>query len=133
MLAFIAPDIPVSHALLGKSAVWQTEIISHRNFKLCKFPQQHRHKIRVRPYYLYQCDPVVGSGHFRTTIEKGLEIIRGLRGHTSGYAVPTYVVDAPGGGGKIPLLPEYFVGREDGYALLKNYEDKIFRYPDFTQ
>ncbi len=89
-------------------------------------------RIRVRPYYLYQCDPVVGSGHFRTTIEKGLEIIKGLRGHTSGYAVPTYVVDAPGGGGKIPLLPDYFVGREDGYAILKNYEDKIFRYPDFT-
>ncbi len=90
-------------------------------------------KIRVRPYYLYQCDPVVGSGHFRTPIEKGLEIIKGLRGHTSGYAVPTYVVDAPGGGGKIPLLPEYYMGREDGYALFKNYEEKIFRYPDFTQ
>lgn len=89
-------------------------------------------KIRVRPYYLYQCDPVVGSGHFRTTIEKGLEIIRGLRGHTSGYAVPTYVVDAPGGGGKIPLLPDYFVGREDGFVLLKNYEDKLFRYPDYS-
>ncbi len=88
-------------------------------------------KIRVRPYYLYQCDPVVGSGHFRTTIEKGLEIIKGLRGHTSGYAVPTFVVDAPGGGGKIPLLPDYFLGHENGYALLKNYEDKIFRYPDF--
>jgi lysine 2,3-aminomutase len=90
-------------------------------------------KIRVRPYYLYQCDPVVGTSHFRTTIEKGLEIIRGLRGHTSGYAVPTYVVDAPGGGGKIPLLPDYFEGREDGYVLLKNYEEKVFRYPDFTQ
>ncbi|MCK9421744.1 MAG: KamA family radical SAM protein [Bacteroidales bacterium] len=89
-------------------------------------------KIRVRPYYLYQCDPVVGSGHFRTTIEKGLEIIRGLRGHTSGYAVPTYVVDAPGGGGKIPLLPDYFVGREDDFVLLKNYEDKLFRYPDYS-
>jgi len=89
-------------------------------------------KVRVRPYYLYQCDPVVGSGHFRTSIEKGLQIIRGLRGHTSGYAVPTYVVDAPGGGGKIPLLPDYFVGREDGFALLKNYEEKVFRYPDFS-
>jgi lysine 2,3-aminomutase len=86
---------------------------------------------RVKPYYLYQCDPVVGSHHFRTTIEKGLSIMRGLRGFTSGYAVPTYVVDAPGGGGKIPLLPDYFEGREEGYALLKNYEEKIFRYPDF--
>jgi len=89
-------------------------------------------KIRVRPYYLYQCDPILGSAHFRTPIEKGLEIIRGLRGHTSGYAVPQYVVDAPGGGGKIPLLPDYFQGREDGYVLLKNYEDKIFKYPDFS-
>lgn len=87
-------------------------------------------KIRVRPYYLYQCDPVVGTGHFRTTIEKGLEIIKGLRGHTSGYAVPTYVVDAPGGGGKIPLLPDYNLGHEEGYTLLKNYEGKTFRYPD---
>lgn len=90
-------------------------------------------KIRVRPYYLYQCDPVVGSGHFRTPVEKGLEIIRGLRGHTSGYAVPTYVVDAPGGGGKIPLLPDYTEGREDDFLLLKNYEGKVFRYPDFTR
>jgi len=89
-------------------------------------------KIRVRPYYLYQCDPVVGSGHFKTTVEKGLEIIRGLRGHTSGYAVPTYVVDAPGGGGKIPLLPDYLEGREEGYLILRNYEGKSFRYPDFS-
>lgn len=87
-------------------------------------------KIRVRPYYLYQCDPVVGSGHFRTSVAKGLEIIRGLRGFTSGYAVPTYVVDAPGGGGKIPLLPDYVAGRDGDDLLLKNYEDKIFRYPD---
>ena len=87
-------------------------------------------KIRVRPYYLYQCDPIQGSSHFRTPVEKGLEIIRGLRGHTSGYAVPHYVIDAPAGGGKIPLLPEYFVGREGDEILLRNYEDKVFRYPD---
>jgi lysine 2,3-aminomutase len=89
-------------------------------------------KIRVRPYYLYQCDPILGSAHFRTPIDKGLEIIRGLRGHTSGYAVPQYVVDAPGGGGKIPLLPDYYQGREDGYVILKNYEDKTYKYPDFS-
>jgi lysine 2,3-aminomutase len=89
-------------------------------------------KIRVRPYYLYQCDPILGSGHFRTTIEKGLEIIRGLRGHTSGYAVPQYVIDAPGGGGKIPLLPEYYLGHAGPYAILQNYEGKTFRYPDLT-
>jgi lysine 2,3-aminomutase len=87
-------------------------------------------QIRVRPYYLYQCDPIAGSSHFRTPVEKGLEIIRGLRGHTSGYAVPHYVIDAPGGGGKIPLLPEYYVGREGNDVILKNYEGKIYKYPD---
>jgi lysine 2,3-aminomutase len=89
--------------------------------------------IRVRPYYLYQCDPILGSAHFRTTIDQGLEIIRGLRGHTTGYAVPQFVVDAPGGGGKIPLLPDYYQGREDNYVLLKNYEGRVFRYPDFSR
>ncbi len=88
-------------------------------------------KMRVRPYYLYQCDPIIGSAHFRTPVEKGLEIIKGLRGHTTGYAVPTYVIDAPGGGGKIPLLPEYVVGREGTDLLLRNYEGKTFRYPDY--
>ncbi len=87
-------------------------------------------KIRVRPYYLYQCDPIPGSAQFRTPVEKGLEIIRGLRGHTSGYAVPHYVIDAPGGGGKIPLLPDYYQGHEGTDVILKNYEGKIFRYPD---
>jgi lysine 2,3-aminomutase len=87
-------------------------------------------KIRVRPYYLYQCDPIPGSGHFRTPIEKGLELIKGLRGFTSGYAVPHFVIDAPGGGGKIPLLPEYYQGKIDGIAMLKNYEGKMFYYPD---
>lgn len=86
--------------------------------------------MRVRPYYMYQCDPISGSSHFRTTVEKGLEIIRGLRGHTTGYACPTYVIDAPGGGGKIPLMPEYVVGREGDELLLKNFEGKTFRYPD---
>lgn len=88
-------------------------------------------KIRVRPYYLYQCDPISGSVHFRTPIEKGLEIIRDLRGYTSGYAVPTYVIDAPGGGGKVPLLPEYYAGKEGDYVLLKNYRGKVYKYPDF--
>jgi len=87
-------------------------------------------KIRVRPYYLYQCDPILGSAHFRTSVMKGLEIIDGLRGHTSGYAVPHYVIDAPGGGGKIPLLPDYFQGREHGKVFLRNYEGKRFSYPD---
>ena len=87
-------------------------------------------QIRVRPYYLYQCDPISGSSHFRTPVHKGIEIIQGLRGHTSGYAVPTYVIDAPGGGGKIPLLPEYVVGRDGNCLLLKSYDGHIYRYPD---
>ena len=88
-------------------------------------------KVRVRPYYLYQCDPILGSSHFRTAVSKGIEMIEGLRGHTSGYAVPHYVVDAPGGGGKIPLLPDYFQGRLQGGVVLRNYENRLFRYPDY--
>lgn len=87
-------------------------------------------RIRVKPYYLYQCDPIVGSSHFRTPVDRALEIIRGLRGHTSGYAVPTYVIDAPGGGGKVPLLPDYTVGRDGDDLLLQNYHGNIYRYPD---
>lgn len=85
---------------------------------------------RVRPYYLYQCDPITGSSHFRTSVDKGLEIMQGLRGHTTGYAVPTYVIDAPGGGGKIPLLPDYVVGREGDDLILKNFEGNLYRYTD---
>jgi lysine 2,3-aminomutase len=87
-------------------------------------------KARVRPYYIYQCDPISGSSHLRTPIEKGLEIVDGLRGHTTGYAVPTFVVDAPGGGGKIPLLPNYLVGRDGNDVLLRNFEGEVYRYPD---
>ncbi|MGH7187286.1 MAG: KamA family radical SAM protein, partial [Pseudomonadota bacterium] len=87
-------------------------------------------KIRVKPYYLYQCDPITGSAHFRTSVDKGLEIIAGLRGHTSGYAVPTYVIDAPGGGGKIALIPDPVVGRDGGDILLRNFEGGVYRYRD---
>jgi len=87
-------------------------------------------KIRVKPYYLYQCDPVLGTAHFRVPVEKGLEIMRGLRGHTTGYAVPTFVIDAPGGGGKIPLLPDQRLERSGDRILLRNFEGKIFSYPD---
>ena len=86
--------------------------------------------MRVRPYYLYQCDPISGSSHFRTSVAKGLEIIQGLRGHTTGYAVPTYVIDAPGGGGKIPLQPDYLAGRDGDSLVLRNFEGKEYRYPD---
>ena len=88
--------------------------------------------MRVRPYYLYQCDPISGSSHLRTPVSKGLEIIEGLRGHTTGYAVPTFVIDAPGGGGKIPLQPDYVVGREGDFLVLRNYQGNTFRYPDPT-
>ena len=87
-------------------------------------------KIRVKPYYLYQCDPIMGSSHFRTPVSKGLEIYQGLRGHTTGYAVPTYVIDAPGGGGKIPLIPETVIGRDGNDLLIRNYEGNVYRYPD---
>jgi lysine 2,3-aminomutase len=86
--------------------------------------------MRVRPYYLYQCDPIVGSAHFRTPVAKGLDIIQGLRGHTTGYAVPTYVIDAPGGGGKIPLYPAAVVRRDDNALVLQNYAGHLYQYPD---
>jgi lysine 2,3-aminomutase len=87
-------------------------------------------KMRVRPYYLYQCDPIPGSRHFRTPVETGLKIIEALRGHTTGYAVPTLVIDAPGGGGKIPIGPEYVIGRDGDDVLLRNYAGEVYRYPD---
>lgn len=87
-------------------------------------------KFRIKPYYLYQCDPIPGSFHFRTSVSKGLEMIQGLRGHTTGYAVPTYAIDSPGGGGKIPLLPEYLIGRDENNIILRNFEGRIFQYPD---
>ncbi len=90
-------------------------------------------KNRVRPYYLYQCDPIIGSAHFRTPVAKGLEMIQSLRGHVSGYAVPQYVVDAPGGGGKIPLLPRYLEGDADGVLSLRNYRDDVYHYPDVIE
>jgi len=98
-----------------------------------KIVKELNHKLlmmRVRPYYIYQCDLSQGISHFRTPIEKGLEIIEALRGHTSGLAVPHFVVDAPGGGGKIPLLPEYMVKREGKKVTLRNFEHKQFVYEE---
>jgi lysine 2,3-aminomutase len=85
-------------------------------------------RIKVRPYYLFHCDPVTGAGHFRTSIWKGLEIMEGLRGHLSGLAQPTYVVDSPHGGGKIPLMPNYLVSASDDCVVLRNYEGLMVRY-----
>lgn len=87
-------------------------------------------RIRVRPYYLYQCDLVEGAGHFRTPVGKGVEIMEALRGHTSGYSIPTYVVDAPGGGGKIPLMPNYLVSMSDHKIVLRNFEGYITTYEE---
>ncbi|HEX4962255.1 MAG TPA: KamA family radical SAM protein [Thermoanaerobaculia bacterium] len=87
-------------------------------------------KIRVRPYYLYQCDPVLGTGHLRTTVEKGLDLMAQLRGHTTGYAVPTYVIDAPGGGGKVPIQKETLLGHEDGVWSLRNWQGQTYTYED---
>ncbi len=87
---------------------------------------------RVRPYYLYQCDLITGSSHLRTSVSEGVSIIEGLRGHTTGYAVPQFVIDGPGGGGKIPINPNYVVDSAAGKVTLRNFEGDIFEYPDPT-
>jgi len=87
-------------------------------------------KIRVRPYYIYQCDLATGTEHFRTSVATGIQIIEKLRGHTTGYAIPTYVIDAPGGGGKIPVEPDYVISKEKGKLILRNYEGQVFEYPE---
>ncbi|QJT09650.1 KamA family radical SAM protein [Oceanidesulfovibrio marinus] len=89
-------------------------------------------KVRVRPYYLYQCDPIHGSAHFRTSVAKGVELMSALRGHTSGYAVPTYVIDAPGGGGKVPIYANTMLGRDEQGLALVNYEGRVYHYPDYA-
>ncbi len=86
-------------------------------------------RMRVRPYYLYACDLITGSAHFRADVRKGVEIIRALRGHTTGYAVPQLVIDAPGGGGKVPLNPDYVEALTDDEVVFRNFEDRVFRYP----
>jgi len=90
-------------------------------------------KLRVRPYYLYQCDPVVGTAHLRTSVQTGIDLISKLRGHTTGYAVPTYVIDAPGGGGKVPIQAETLVDYENGKAVVRNWEGKQYTYVDPVQ
>jgi lysine 2,3-aminomutase len=85
---------------------------------------------RVKPYYIYQCDLISGSAHLRASVRKGLEIMEGLRGHTSGYAVPQFVVDTPGGGGKVPINPDYILSRNSDRVVLRNFEGRIFEYPE---
>jgi lysine 2,3-aminomutase len=85
---------------------------------------------RVKPYYLYQCDLIAGSAHLRASVRQGLKIMEGLRGHTSGYAIPQYVIDAPGGGGKVPVNPEYVLSRNADRVVIRNFEGKLFEYPE---
>ena len=89
-------------------------------------------RCRVRPYYLYQCDLITGSRHLRTSVKKGIEIIEGLRGHTTGYAIPQFVIDAPGGGGKVPINPNYILSHDDEKVVLRNYEGRVFEYPEIA-
>jgi lysine 2,3-aminomutase len=85
---------------------------------------------RVRPYYIYQCDLISGSAHLRASVHKGLQIMESLRGHTTGYAVPQYVIDAPGGGGKVPIMPDYVLSKNSERILIRNFEGKVFEYPE---
>lgn len=110
----------------------QTVLLKHVNDSL-GIMKAHVHKLlmcRVRPYYIYQCDLIAGSSHLRASVRKGLEIMDGLRGHTTGYAVPQYVIDAPGGGGKVPVNPEYVLSRNKDRVVIRNFEGKIFEYPE---
>ena len=113
-----------SQSVLLKGINDQTEIFKKLNHELLK--------VRVRPYYIYQCDPIPGSAHFRTEIKKGIEIIKGLTGNTSGYAVPHFVIDAPGGGGKIPILPYAIKSIDKEGVTLINYEGKEYIYPEVS-
>ncbi len=90
-------------------------------------------RCRVRPYYLYQCDLIQGSSHLRTSVRKGIEIIEGLRGHTTGYAIPQFVIDAPGGGGKVPLNPSYVFFHDSEKVVFRNFEGKVFEYPEVPE
>jgi len=129
----LTPEVAVALARLADAGIplgAQTVLLANVNDSV-EVMRELLHKLvrnRVRPYYLYQCDLVEGAGHFRTTISKGIEIIEGLRGHTSGYAIPTYVVDAPGGGGKIPVMPQYMISQAPGKVVLRNFEGYITTY-----
>lgn len=85
---------------------------------------------RVKPYYIYQCDLISGSAHLRSSVRKGIELMQGLRGHTTGYAVPQFVIDAPGGGGKVPINPEYVLSMNQDRVVIRNFEGKVFEYPE---
>lgn len=129
----ITQDVKDACAMLADAGIplgSQTVLLKGINDKpsVMKRLMQELLRIRVRPYYIYQCDMVIGTGHFRTQVSVGINIIEKLRGHTSGYAVPTFVVDAPGGGGKIPVGPTYLISQAKDRVTLRNYQGNIFEY-----
>jgi lysine 2,3-aminomutase len=134
----ITPEVEAALALLADAGIplgSQTVLMAGIN-DCPNIMMDLMHKLvmnRVRPYYIYQCDLVHGAGHFRTPVAKGIEIMEALRGHTSGYAIPTFVVDAPQGGGKVPLLPNYLVSMSDTRVVVRNYEGYISTYVQPTQ
>jgi lysine 2,3-aminomutase len=131
----ITPEMARACAMLADAGIplgSQTVLLAGINDcpNVIKKLVQELAKIRVRPYYMYQCDLSQGIGHFRTPVSKGIEIIEHLRGHTSGFAVPTFVIDAPGGGGKVPLMPQYLMSQSDSRVVVRNYEGQMFSYPE---
>ncbi len=131
----ITPEMAKACAMLADAGIplgSQTVLLAGINDcpNVIKRLVQELVKIRVRPYYLYQCDLSEGIGHFRTPVGKGIEIIENLRGHTSGFAVPTFVIDAPGGGGKVPIMPQYLLSRSDSRVVVRNYAGRVLSYPE---
>ena len=110
----------------------QSVLLRHVNDRVdvMKVLVQKLLRCRVRPYYLYQCDLIAGSSHLRASVKEGIRIIEGLRGHTTGYAIPQFVIDAPGGGGKTPINPDYIVSHDDNQIVIRNYEGHTFEYPE---
>ena len=133
----ITPEVRRACAMLADAGIplgSQTVLLAGINDcpNVIKALVQELVKMRVRPYYIYQCDQVHGAGHFRTPVGKGIEIIESLRGHTSGFCVPTYVIDAPGGGGKIPIMPQYLISQSDSRVAVRNFEGFISTYAQPT-
>lgn len=113
----------------------QSVLLRHVNddVEVMKLHVQKLLRCRVRPYYIYQCDLIAGSAHLRASVRRGIEIIQGLRGHTTGYAVPQFVIDAPGGGGKVPINPEYVLSHNHDRVVIRNFEGRVFEYPEDSE
>ncbi|MBI3333044.1 MAG: KamA family radical SAM protein [Candidatus Omnitrophica bacterium] len=129
----VTPRLKVAMDMLADSGVplgSQTVLLKGINDdpKVMKKLMHELLKVRVRPYYIYQCDPARGISHFRTSVETGIRVMEALRGHTTGYAVPTFVIDGPGGGGKIPVGPNYVISYQDGVMTLRNYKGETYLY-----